>query len=121
MINPNVRATAGVLESQVRAGLENARDNRPARRPTGDEVPPTSEASEGQAATAEVALKKGAPLPEVHLRELSIRVSPETNRVVIEVIDSETKDVVRKIPPEEALDLLRSLPQRRALFVDREG
>lgn len=66
-------------------------------------------------------LKKAVPLPDVHQRELSMRVSPETNRVVIQVIDSETKAVVRQIPPEEALDLLRLLPKQRAVFVDREG
>lgn len=76
---------------------------------------------QAEEARAKTELKKAVPLPDVQQRELSIRVSPETNRVVIQVIDSETKDVVRQIPPEEALDLLRLLPQQRAVFVDREG
>ena len=117
MINPNVKTTAGALESLVRANLENARPDDSAKtKPPEEEPPPAAERG-----AERPGLKKTAPLPEVHLRELSIRVSPETNRVVIEVIDSETKTVVRKIPPEEALDLLRSLPQQRALLVDREG
>jgi len=74
-----------------------------------------------QDAALEEALKKAAPRPDISLRELSIRVLPDSNRVVVEVIDSETKTVVRQIPPEESLNLLRHLPRHRALLVDREG
>ena len=70
---------------------------------------------------AESSLKEPIPGTEVQFRELSIRVSPETNRVVIMVIDAETKTVVREIPPDRSLDLLRQMPKRRALFVDRQG
>lgn len=127
MINPTARGTGVALGQLAGAGPDrsarpdagrSAAEGGPAAqepaRPDG-RVQATDEAADARS------LKKTAALPDVSRRELSIRVSPETGRVVIQVLDSDTKAVVRQIPPEEALDLLRHLPQKRAVFVDREG
>lgn len=127
MINPIARGTGVALGQLAGAGPD--RGARPdAGRSTveGGAAVKESARPDGRVEASEDAaearsLKKTAELPDVSRRELSIRVSPETGRVVIQVLDSETKAVVRQIPPEEALDLLRHLPQKRALFVDREG
>ena len=122
-MNPITRTTA-LLETELAALRDvTSRKLEDARHVPAPETETDVETSGSDPKTSDAsrALKKSARLPEVHLRELSMRVSPETNRVVIAVIDSKTKAVVRQIPAEDALDLLRNLPKSRALFVDREG
>lgn len=127
MINPTTRGTAVALEQLAGAGPDRSARSE-AGRSAGEGAAAAKEPTrpDGRVQAPEEAtdvrsLKKTAALPDVSRRELSIRVSQETGRVVIQVLDSDTKAVVRQIPPEEALDLLRHLPQKRAVFVDREG
>lgn len=120
-MNSSIAIAPRVPDPGSALALRNA-SPRPAQEPEGD--PRAQLGKEASAAAREEALetlKTSAPRPDINLRELSIRVVPETNQVVIEVIDAETKDVVRQIPPEYALDLLRTLPRQRAAFVDKEG
>lgn len=62
-----------------------------------------------------------APLPEFPLQELSIRMHPELDQVIVQVIDSRTREVVRQIPPEEWVRVLEQLHGRRGVLVDRRG
>ncbi len=48
-------------------------------------------------------------------------LDPDSNRVVIKVIDSKTKDVLRQIPAEETLRFLQELSGRRGLLLDEQG
>ena len=50
---------------------------------------------------------------------LKFSVDKDTNRQVIEVIDTKTGDVVRQIPPEEVLNFLREFHDAKGLFISR--
>jgi len=72
----------------------------------------------------EIAEVKGATetssRSEFPLHNLSIRLDPETKRVVAEVIDSNTGEVVRKVPPDELARIDRDLGPRRGRLLERE-
>jgi flagellar protein FlaG len=58
---------------------------------------------------------------EFPLRNLSIRMDPDTHRVVVEVLDAQTGEVIRRIPPEELSQLDRDLGTRSGRIVEREA
>src|SRR5262249_426536 len=60
--------------------------------------------------------------PELRSTELSIRLDPEINRVVVQVIDSKTKTVLRSIPPEDVIKVLKDLQEKHGRrLVDEEA
>ena len=63
----------------------------------------------------------GSEAAEFPLRNLSIRMDPETHRVVATVIDAKTGEVIRQIPPEELARLDRDLGPRPGRLVEREA
>jgi flagellar protein FlaG len=55
------------------------------------------------------------------LRNLSVRMDPETNKVVVKVIDAQSGKVVREIPPDELARIDRDLGPRPGRLVQRKG
>ncbi len=63
----------------------------------------------------------GPTLPEFKHYALSFRVEKETNRIVVQVIDSETKQVVRSVPPEDVVRALRHAGGAPGALVDAQA
>jgi flagellar protein FlaG len=73
------------------------------------------------APAAEVPRAEAAAVADYPLRNLSVRMDPETNKVVVKVIDSVSGEVVREIPPDELARIDRDLGPRTGRLVEREG
>lgn len=91
--------------------------------PGAQEAPRLSGADDGESEVHELsAAGEGrAALPEFPLQELSIRMHPELDQVIVQVIDSRTREVIRQIPPEEWVRVLEQLHGRRGVLFDRQG
>jgi uncharacterized FlaG/YvyC family protein len=62
----------------------------------------------------------GGTIPEFKRYTLSIHMTEDTNRIVVQVIDPETKQVVRTVPPEDVVRALRDQTAPGAL-VDEQA
>lgn len=96
-------------------GAAAARERKPAATPAEERAPAVEAPENGPLSRA-----AGSPA-EFPLRELSIRMDPESKRVVVKVLDAKTGEVVRQIPPEELARLDRELGPRPGRLVEREA
>jgi len=48
---------------------------------------------------------------------IEFSVDPDSNRVIVRVVDRETKEVLRQMPSQEALDIAKALDRTQGLLI----
>ncbi len=80
----------------------------------------TTEAVENQVQPEEL-LQNIKALTEDGLYSVRFEVSPETNELVINLIESESGEVIRQIPPDEILGLRKVLENLKGNIIETES
>lgn len=53
-------------------------------------------------------------------KDVNLKIHPETNRVIVQIIDAETNQVIKEIPPEKILNLVLKLEELLGFVIDEK-
>lgn len=85
-----------------------------------------SKSSEGKLSSEEYRIKLDEKINEMNNitetinENLSFKLHDDTERLMVQVINSQTKEVIKEMPPEEILDLAAKIHEMVGLIIDEK-